>query len=89
MTSCGREEPKQFELSSDEVAHVDDCHIKMGYANPEHDPPIVALSHICGRPESDLDPKAWPKGDPKWSSDIRPPLGFTMGIGDCLLRIRP
>src|SRR5689334_2472435 len=85
MASCGGKESKQFELVKDEVAHVDDCHIKMGFTNPEHDPPIVAISHICGRPESDLDLKAWPKGDPKWSSGIKPPLGCTLGVGDCLL----
>ncbi|WP_170229918.1 hypothetical protein [Polyangium fumosum] len=81
--SCGREEPPQFVLRYEQVAHVEDCHMKMTHAAYHQDPPFVGLKYVCGLPAVDLE--GWPKEDPRWTTHPTPPLGFTMSVGDCLL----
>lgn len=82
-SSCNHDEPAQLTLRLDQVAHVEDCHVKMISAAYHKDPPFIGLKYVCGLPESDLD--GWPKEDPRWSTHPTPPLGFTMNVGDCLL----
>lgn len=81
--SCSHDEPAGFTLRHEEVAHVEDCHIKMMNAAYHKDPPFIGLKYVCGLPASDLD--GWPKEDPRWSTHPTPPLAFTMSVGDCLL----
>jgi hypothetical protein len=78
VTACGRAESNGFILRSDDVAHVEGCHIKMFNTNVEADPPFVALKYVCGLPESALVEK-------NWTGNYPPPLGFSMNVGDCLL----
>lgn len=82
LASCGRNDGSRFILQQARIAHVGNCHVKLLNSAFDQAPPFVGLKYVCNASEADLD--GWPKGDPRWSTNPTPPLGFTLSVGECM-----